>query len=437
MNHDDLSRLHQFIENRYDMEELRTLCFDLGVGYDDLRGEGRSAKARELVGYMERRDQLGRLLDMLRKTRPEPFAQAGFDSMPVSSPRSDVFRSCIKSYTFPFNEPYYPLPQRETEIQSVMQALRPGGRSTVMVTGLGGMGKTALAVEVARRCAQAADQPFRAITWDSAKQEFFVEGEILRIQDAVMAFAELVDSLGRQLAGPDFVRKSEQEKLTQLKDSLDRQPCLVIVDNLETMENAQEIVLRLHGLLGPSRALITSRKLVPVDAFTVRLDGLPEENTIAFLRAEGRQRNIQEMAVAEDDTLREIHRVTQGMPLAMKLVAGQAELWGLDDALSNLREGRGDIYSFLFLGIWRRLSDPAKKLLLYMGPTVGAVGREELEIALEMQADQLDQAIRELVRLSLLNLQGDLRQRLYSIHQLTRYFVVNDLPEHWKRQGLI
>ncbi len=44
----DLSRLHRFIIEHYDLDELRTLCFDLGVNYDDLRGEGLSAKARAI-----------------------------------------------------------------------------------------------------------------------------------------------------------------------------------------------------------------------------------------------------------------------------------------------------------------------------------------------------------------------------------------------------
>ena len=35
-------------------EELRDMCFDLGVKYDDLPGGGAAAKARELVDYLER-----------------------------------------------------------------------------------------------------------------------------------------------------------------------------------------------------------------------------------------------------------------------------------------------------------------------------------------------------------------------------------------------
>jgi len=38
----------------FSKEELRDLCFDLGVKYDDLPGEGAAAKAREVVKYLER-----------------------------------------------------------------------------------------------------------------------------------------------------------------------------------------------------------------------------------------------------------------------------------------------------------------------------------------------------------------------------------------------
>jgi hypothetical protein len=50
-----LSHLRQIIAEHYSLEELRTLCFDLGVNYDELGGEGLSAKARELLAYLDRR----------------------------------------------------------------------------------------------------------------------------------------------------------------------------------------------------------------------------------------------------------------------------------------------------------------------------------------------------------------------------------------------
>jgi len=37
------------MDQHFDAEELRTLCADLCVDYDNLQGEGKAAKARELV----------------------------------------------------------------------------------------------------------------------------------------------------------------------------------------------------------------------------------------------------------------------------------------------------------------------------------------------------------------------------------------------------
>jgi hypothetical protein len=50
-----LTQLHRAIVDHLDLEELRKLCFDLGVNYDALRGEGSSGKARELILKIGRR----------------------------------------------------------------------------------------------------------------------------------------------------------------------------------------------------------------------------------------------------------------------------------------------------------------------------------------------------------------------------------------------
>jgi hypothetical protein len=62
-----LSELRQELTSRLDIEELRTLCFDLGIEYDSLRGEGLEAKVRELVDREQRHDGVGRLRQWLEK----------------------------------------------------------------------------------------------------------------------------------------------------------------------------------------------------------------------------------------------------------------------------------------------------------------------------------------------------------------------------------
>ena len=56
---------------RFNLNELRTLCFELAVDFDDLPGEGKTAKARELILLMQRREQLQNLIQKIKKTRPD------------------------------------------------------------------------------------------------------------------------------------------------------------------------------------------------------------------------------------------------------------------------------------------------------------------------------------------------------------------------------
>ena len=53
-----LARLHKLIVERHNLEEFRTLCFQLDVKYDQLGGETLGAKARELILWLGRRRQL-------------------------------------------------------------------------------------------------------------------------------------------------------------------------------------------------------------------------------------------------------------------------------------------------------------------------------------------------------------------------------------------
>ncbi len=62
--------LHRQLCDYFDDDELATLCFQMGIDYRHLRGEGKIAKARELILFMHRRGRIGELASMCRNERP-------------------------------------------------------------------------------------------------------------------------------------------------------------------------------------------------------------------------------------------------------------------------------------------------------------------------------------------------------------------------------
>lgn len=59
------------IGERFSEEEIRTLCFQMGVEYDDLPGDSRTGKARELVKWCDYRNRADELALICLSERPD------------------------------------------------------------------------------------------------------------------------------------------------------------------------------------------------------------------------------------------------------------------------------------------------------------------------------------------------------------------------------
>ncbi len=152
-----LTHLHQFIVKRYDLGELRTLCFDLSVNYDALPGKGTSSKARELLLYLGRRRQLDELLDKLHQDRTRSFDSAGLSTDPTALYAALPVFETGETYTPPV--PTGPCPYRgllafreqdapfffgrETFTERLVEAVHTRALPTVVV-GPSGSGKSSV-----------------------------------------------------------------------------------------------------------------------------------------------------------------------------------------------------------------------------------------------------------------------------------------------------
>lgn len=65
-----MSSLRELIRTSFDESELKDLCHDLAVDYEDLPAVGKAAKVRELILYCERHGRLPELIAACRQSRP-------------------------------------------------------------------------------------------------------------------------------------------------------------------------------------------------------------------------------------------------------------------------------------------------------------------------------------------------------------------------------
>jgi formylglycine-generating enzyme required for sulfatase activity len=80
---DDRNALLQFLTNHYTMDGLKTLCFNLFIDFDNLGGDTKAAKARELILYLERGRRLDDLTTVLGRDQPRAYRREFEQDPPV------------------------------------------------------------------------------------------------------------------------------------------------------------------------------------------------------------------------------------------------------------------------------------------------------------------------------------------------------------------
>ncbi len=63
-------RLRRILVDYFSEDELRTLCFDLRVDYDDLRGSNKTKKVVNLISHLARLERMEELIDLSQAARP-------------------------------------------------------------------------------------------------------------------------------------------------------------------------------------------------------------------------------------------------------------------------------------------------------------------------------------------------------------------------------
>ncbi len=302
----------------------------------------------------------------------------------------------------------------------------------VALEGMGGIGKTALARAAAEELVR--EGRFNRVVWITAQQQLFAWGHIQLLERPALTCEELREELYRalHLGSPAGLTQDEQEH--RLRLALAQTPTLIVVDNLETAADVQALVTGLDRLTRPAKVLLTTRHRVAghENVTSLLLRELPREDALALIHYHAWERNVPAVVNAPVETLERIFAVTDGNPLAIKLVVGQLHsrpLATVLDDLAHARPAAHEFYRFIFRYSWEHLSPAARHLLLHM-PLLDARGAagEELAAVSGVPTDAgFWAAVDELVNCSLLNA-GNVGGRMrYSIHRLTENFILSDL----------
>lgn len=333
--------------------------------------------------------------------------------------------------------PYHNLPNRsysrfvgrKEELQQLLRLLQPRSRHfLVTLDGIGGVGKSALALECAYRYRDAydtvaPDERFDAIIWVSAKRTLLTASGIQQRQQTFNTLADLYREIATVLEQPAILQADIDQRRGLAERALARQRTLLIVDNLETVDD-QELLTFLRELPEPTKAIVTTRHRIDI-AYAIRLTGMPETDALILMAIEAARKNV-ELPVEHAGDL---YRRTGGIPLAIVWSIGLMSLGhGVEAVLRRLGSGHSDIARFCFTESVASLHGrDAERLLLALALFDASVSRGMLGDVAGLAEDEIgrDDGLVELEQLSLINKEGD----RFNLLPLTRVFALEELAK--------
>lgn len=347
-----------------------------------------------------------------------------------------------------------PLVGRQAELSQLDQLMSHPATRLVTITGVGGMGKTRLALTWS--AAQAAHQP-----------QHFPHGIYFVPLTAVHTAAHLVPAIAQSLPfTPDAA--STQPLPQQLGDYLRDRQLLLVLDNFEqllTGDDGAAATAVLHHLLDHAlqlKLLVTSREHLHLqDEQPLPLNGLPcpgDQETewaqfpAAQLFAQSARRVQPDFALTSPDRphLIAICRLLDGIPLALELAAAWVEWLPLADIAAEMGRSldflaadqrdwpeRHRSMRAIFDSAWARLSRSEQtfftRLCLFRG---GFTRAAALAVAGDGQSrPTVLRLLAVLVQKSLLRY--DRLTERYSLHELLRQYGTERLTDGtaWERYG--
>ncbi|MBK7920685.1 MAG: hypothetical protein IPJ94_31435 [Chloroflexi bacterium] len=317
--------------------------------------------------------------------------------------------------------------------ETLIEALSPdSGHFIISIDGLGGMGKTALADQLARDMIESME--FDDIAWTTAKQTHLSSLGRLKVESGrpSLTFPLLLDKLADQFEIPLNTYSSQLQRQKLTRQHLQERTCLVVVDNLETVADDRSLLPSLRKVQNPSKFLLTSRfrLLDEPDVFSFSQKELSAEAAYELIRLEAKRTGFASLAQTTETELQPIYEAVGGNPLALKLIVGQLKFRSLPRVLNRFdlgggNQNRDELFEYIYREIWETLHNDSKMTLLAL-TQAGASGFtfDHLVAVSGLAEEAVDASLEKLILLSLVDIGGNLLERRYRLHRLTEVFLL-------------
>lgn len=291
----------------------------------------------------------------------------------------------------------------------------------VVLSAIGGTGKTTLARNIAEHYLSSKVKLFDAIIWISAKPP------------KIINFNEVIDEIARTLGYREKISQIDkvEDKKAEIQKILNEINVLFIFDNYETVADSN--IDNFIGTTIPdnNRIIVTTRhieRLLSKDQFVYDIERLDPDDGKDVIKKEFENKEL----VYTDVLANRIYTLTDGLPQAIVWAVAQLKhhiaIEAIEGAVARGEakiSGGEELFENLFALSWNILTETHKRILKALLFFVTPVAKKALKAATDLSMPDFDQGITLLSGLSLISSNTAIEEDniYFSMHSWTRIFV--------------
>ncbi|MGF7077361.1 RNA-binding domain-containing protein [Mucilaginibacter sp. 3215] len=344
----------------------------------------------------------------------------------------------ISAYQYEVDKPFYRLLSphhrrligRDENITEVIAALN-SRHFIISLDGVGGVGKSALAIETLRKIYGNGDScKYMFIVSTSAKNKIWHDRIVTR-QAGFSGLTELLEDIA-EVFDLDITNKDSDELKKEIISQMEGIPGILFLDNIEEIQDNEVWKFLKDEVPEPVKVLVTSRIMRDIGARPIPVPAMSHTNARSLLYEELESYKYYKY-IEENKEVDEILNATGYLPLAIKWAASMVNKFkNLKEVSSEIRKNNStkkEFLHFCFSTMYDSLSVTGREVALCV-PFLGEnANTNNVSILLGKSIEEVDSGMNELENAGLIFFHNDIEKRSFFILPLTTDFLTEKLNQ--------